>query len=133
MPNFGEGQVFRISNDSGRNTVKNIHPHFIALCNDETEEVLLLNWTTLKDGDFSAQHECILEPGDHPLITHTSYVRFSDADVFTYSQFENMMARDKDQFQSHGHGLTATALTRVKQVAKSSRFIARQYKLMFFD
>lgn len=72
----------------------NVHPGFVFRPNAEGAhvwvvisnpapndgKVLVVSWTTLRE--YSADHACYLEPGDHPAITWKSTIAYTRARVW---------------------------------------------------
>ncbi|WP_282167105.1 hypothetical protein [Shewanella japonica] len=62
------------------------HLHFV--CSDpvfypptQKESVLVVNISSIKD-DIGYDSSCVLDVGDHPFITHPSFVYYLKADIF---------------------------------------------------
>ena len=59
---------------------------WVVLGSIDREHVVIANVTTLR-GKF-ADHSCVLNVGDHPLITHESYIRYNEAHFVTMDQLD---------------------------------------------
>ena len=89
----------------------------------QKQQFISVNATTIRP-DIPYDDACILNPGDHPLITHKSYIAYRYARTDTAAHLENM----KLKFHAD---CSPELLIRIIDGAKTSRFIRRDLKLLF--
>lgn len=74
--------------------------HLHVVCNDPVmdaskgeDAVLIVNVTSIKDEMPHYDQSCILNVGDHPFITHPSFMYYKEAMVYKASNIQNAVEK----------------------------------------
>lgn len=99
----------------------------ISHCEEVTEKVLLVNFTTYKP-NVGQEELCIIEPGEHPFVVRTTVVNYSDAlepitnDIHTAAATSVIRQMEK---------ITPELLTRIQEGAKASKALPKKFRKYF--
>lgn len=98
------------------------HHIFIAIAEAAPDRFLCVNVTTRRKRTEST---CILNPGDHPKITHESVINYKDARVISQLQF-NALQRD-GRCRPHNN-VADEVLDRIKEGGLKSKRLTNKFK-----
>ena len=94
----------------------------------EEGKMLLANWTSLRPNQKAT---CVLHPGEHPGITHDSYILFAKAQEYSYEQLAELIR--EGNLVSDGQ-LNEQTLCRIQQALFIDRytpdFLKRHYAFL---
>ena len=97
-----------------------LKPHLWFVLSDSNinpSRVVIANFTTWDGRGDSA---CIVEAGEHPFVTHKTYVRYRDARIVSVAKLEELRQQGLLHFREN---LSEGLLERVRKGADESQFL----------
>lgn len=98
------------------------HHIFIAIAEAAPDRFLCVNVTTRRK---TSELTCVLNPSDHPKITHESVINYKDARIISRTKF-NTLHRD-GRCRQHNN-VEGYVLDRIKQGGSTSKRLAKKFK-----
>ena len=112
------------------NPRRGLDPHLWVIVSDPSQypdDVLIVNFTTRRDG---CDESCIVEPGEHPFVQHSTVVEYRGARRASDQQLDQLLARTQFELREP---VSRELLARIRAGAAVSEFISHGNRRLLED